>query len=85
MAEKKEIYVRVLKPEGSLYEGYALAIRLPGVKGSFSVLPRHAPIISQMEKGKVIITKSPSGEKEEFEINGGFVQVLNNEVIALVE
>ncbi len=85
MADRKQIYVRLLKPEGPLYEGYAFTIRLPGVLGSFSVLPRHAPLISQMEKGKVIVTKAPNGEKQTFEINGGFVQVLNDEVIALVE
>ena len=49
---------------------------LPGVLGSFTVLDRHAPIISALEAGKVVC-KTANGIKE-FVSNGGFVGVEDN-------
>ncbi len=83
--ERKQVYLRLLTPDGPLYEGYVFSVRLPGVLGSFTVLYRHAPLIAQMEPGTVHLRKAPSGEEATFDIAGGFVQVLKNEVIALVD
>ena len=44
----------------------------------------HAPIISSLEKGKVVYDL-PSGEKKELSIIGGFVEVQKNVVSVCVE
>lgn len=39
--------VTIVSPEKILYEGDAESIKLPGTKGRFEVLNRHAPIIQR--------------------------------------
>ena len=75
--------VEVLTPEKKLFEGEATSISLPGSAGLFQILNNHAPIISSLGKGKVKV--EGSGVSETIEINGGFVECLNNRVIVLVE
>ena len=41
--------VRILTPEGTLFEGAAEAVFLPGMKGAFEVLPGHAPLSPPQE------------------------------------
>lgn len=75
--------VRILTPEGTLFEGDVDSLTLPGSLGSFTVLDRHAPIISALERGKVIC-KSANG-MDEFNVNTGFASVDNNTVSVCIE
>ena len=52
--------------------------------GSFEVLKDHAPIISTLEDGKVIIRKDNSSD-ETIYIKGGVIEVLNNSIMVLAE
>lgn len=74
--------VIIVSPERNLYKGEADSVRLPGAKGRFEVLKGHAPIISSLTAGEVVV-----GSKEEhrFAIKSGFVEVKNNEVSICVE
>ena len=49
----KALTLRILTPEGTVFEGPVEAVWLPGSMSSFEVLPGHAPIISALEKGEV--------------------------------
>jgi F-type H+-transporting ATPase subunit epsilon len=73
--------VEVITPDSVLYSGEALSVKLPGSKGSFEALANHAPIVSSLTKGKVVI-KTDEGNQT-FEIEGGIVEILNNKVIVL--
>jgi F-type H+-transporting ATPase subunit epsilon len=75
--------LEILTPEKKLFSGEASLVQLPGVDGQFEILNRHAPIISALTKGKVKV-KANDGVKY-FEINGGFVECLNNKVIVCAE
>lgn len=75
--------LEILTPEKKLFSGEATLVQLPGVDGQFEILNRHAPIIAALGKGKVKVN-SQSGTKF-FEINGGFVECLNNKVIVCAE
>jgi F-type H+-transporting ATPase subunit epsilon len=75
--------LEIITPDKTLFKGEVEAATFPGSKGAFQVLRNHAALISSLEKGKVIIkTKS---EKQEIMINGGMVEVLNNNIIVLAE
>jgi F-type H+-transporting ATPase subunit epsilon len=52
--------------------------------GQFEILVNHAPIISSLDKGKVVYTL-PGGEKKSLDICGGFVEVQKNVVSLCVE
>lgn len=75
--------IQVLTPKGKVFEGTATAVQVPGSAGLFEVLENHAPIVSSLEAGKVRITLS-DGTRKEMAIQGGFVEVLRNEVALLV-
>ena len=75
--------LEILTPDKKVYEGDVTAVTVPGVLGSFQILRDHAPIISTLEDGPVII-KSKTGE-ETFVIRGGVVEALKNKIIVLAE
>ena len=75
--------VEVLTPDKKVFEGTASGIKMPGIDGSFEVLKGHAPLISALGKGQMRI--ATEGGAKLFSINSGFVEVLNNHVIVLVE
>ncbi|MFN6037665.1 MAG: ATP synthase F1 subunit epsilon [Bacteroidota bacterium] len=76
--------LEIIKPDKKLFEGEAKSIVVPDANGRLGILNRHAPLISSLKKGKVKVTDN-SGKVHFFEINGGVVEVLNNNVIILAE
>ena len=78
----KTLTIRILTPEGTLYEGAANAVFLPGSVSPFEVLPGHAPIISALSAGDIRLV---DGKEQRFAIRGGVVKVRNNEIVACVE
>ena len=48
-------HVTVLNPKQVLYEGDAESVFLPGDEGEFELLSYHAPIVSLLKEGNVII------------------------------
>jgi F-type H+-transporting ATPase subunit epsilon len=78
------VKLEVLTPDKSLYSGNIKIIKVPGSDGSFEVLNNHAPLISTLEKGTIIIT-SMDGKTSKIEIAGGVIEVKKNEVIVLAD
>lgn len=74
--------VVVLSPEKELYRGEASSVKVPGTDGQFVILNNHAPIVSSLAAGEVTI--KTAGQVLTYTINGGFVEVINNEVSLLV-
>jgi F-type H+-transporting ATPase subunit epsilon len=78
------MYLEIITPEKMLYTGEIRIIKLPGELGSFEILENHASLISTLTQGTIRV-KDTSGIISFFDINGGLVEVLNNEVKVLVE
>jgi F-type H+-transporting ATPase subunit epsilon len=76
--------LEIITPEKKLFDGEVVSIKLPGSDGSFGILNNHAPIIASLKKGTLKITTS-NNSIQQFDINGGVVEVLNNKVIVLAE
>jgi len=75
--------LEIVSPEKLIYSGNAESVTLPGLSGSFTILDRHAPIISALDKG--VVKYSAGGKEEEMTINGGFVEAKNNNVCVCIE
>ena len=73
----------ILSPEREIFSGTVKSVKVPGSLGSFEMLENHAPIVSSLGAGEVRIIKS-NGEKMNLQVEGGFVEMLNNEVSLLV-
>lgn len=76
--------VSVLSASKSLFQGTATSVAFPGAQSAFTVLENHAPIISLLTKGIIVITNE-KGEETHIDIAGGFVEIHANEVTACVE
>ncbi len=59
-----------------------VSIIVPGQAGYFGVLANHAPMLAALGKGKLTIKPTPHEEKT-FEIDGGFLEVRDNQAILL--
>jgi F-type H+-transporting ATPase subunit epsilon len=77
--------LEILTPEKKIYSGDVYGVQLPGVTGLFEILDRHAPLVSALKTGRVKVLKDKQTSLTSFDIQGGFVEVLNNQVTVLAE
>lgn len=83
MNNKDNIKLVILTPQDTLFEGFVEKVDLPGVKGRFTVLKNHAPVISSLAEGYVAYVSE--GEPARERIVRGFVRVNDNEVVVCAE
>jgi F-type H+-transporting ATPase subunit epsilon len=76
--------IEIITPDHKVFEGDIRSVRVPGKKGSFQVLNDHAPVVSTLEKGPVILVDQ-AGNETRFEIDGGVIEVKANKIILLAE
>ena len=76
--------LEILTPERKLFSGEVYGVQMPGISGLFEVLDRHAPLVSALQPGRVKVLRDKQ-HTVNYEIQGGFVEVLNNRVTVLVE
>lgn len=75
-----DLFVAV--PDKVIFAGKARMVIAPGSMGSFEVLMNHAPMVSLLAEGKLVIM---DGDKKRWgwKLTGGFFQVNNNQVTVL--
>lgn len=76
--------LEILTPDKKVFEGEVTAVTVPGTLGSFQILKDHAPIISTLEDGEVII-KAGKTDEQRFFIKGGVVEAIHNKIVVLAE
>jgi len=77
------MHVVVVTPERTLYDGRASAVVAPAYDGLVGILPRHAPFLSLLGTGPLVV-RSAEGDQH-FAVAGGFVQVVDNVVRLVAE
>jgi len=77
------MHLEIITPDKTVFEGEVDIATFPGSKGSFQVLKNHAALISSLDKGKVIY--KIKDKEQVIVINGGVVEVLNNNIVLLAE
>ena len=76
--------IEIITPDRKVFEGDIKSVRVPGKKGSFQVLKDHAPIISTLDNGPVIIVDQ-AGNELKYKISGGVIEVKMNKIFLLTE
>ena len=76
------LHVSVVSAEGSIFEGEAKFVALPGESGELGILPRHTPLITRIRPGAVRIETADGGEEFVF-VAGGILEVQPNTVTVL--
>lgn len=82
--ERRRLAVRLLTPEGPVFDDVAYMVIAPSVQGEVGILPRHAAFIAQLRVGDVRLTLLDDTVKV-FATTGGYVSVEEDRVLILVE
>lgn len=75
--------LKIVSPEKIEFEGSVTSVTVPGSSGEFQILENHAPLISLLERGKVVYQTTTG--KYELMIESGFVEIKKNKVSLCVE
>jgi len=75
---------QILTPDGTLFDGEVTGVQVPGSNGDFLMLFNHAPIVSTLGIGPVILKINDETEIQ-FAITGGFVEMNENSMTLLAE
>ena len=82
LINKKTMQLEIITAESQLYSGEVTSVKLPGMDGEFEILNNHAPVISTLDKGIIRVIDN-NNKTENFEVNGGVIEMQNNKLIIL--
>jgi F-type H+-transporting ATPase subunit epsilon len=82
--DRKRLGVRVLSPDGAVWEGDATMVVAPSVLGEVGILPRHAPLIAFLRIGETRI-KTLEETEVVLATTEGYLSVEEDQVLVLVE
>lgn len=82
-AAEGPINVSVISPERVIFEGQADQVVAPAWDGKVGILRNHAPLMLLLGTGELRITQGHN--EQTFQVNGGFLQVVDNVVTVLSE
>lgn len=74
----------IVSAEQEIYHGEATLVVATGELGELGIAPKHAPLITRLKPGKVVVT-TPSGEYLDFAISGGILEVQPQVVTVLAD
>ena len=77
------MHLEIITPDQKVFEGEVESATFPGSDGSFQILNNHAPLISSLAKGDLIYVNNEGTHN--LVVDGGVVEVLNNNIIVLAE
>lgn len=74
----------IVSAEAEIFHGEATMIVATGEIGELGIAPRHAPLITRLKPGKVVVTQA-NGEVLDFAISGGLLEVQPQVVTILAD
>jgi F-type H+-transporting ATPase subunit epsilon len=77
------LILEIVTPERLAFSGEVDSVNCPGIEGELGILPHHAPLVSTLGIGELVIRRG--GEEEFFAIAGGFLQVRPDKVVVMAE
>jgi F-type H+-transporting ATPase subunit epsilon len=70
--------LEIVTPKGTVYSDNVEMVTLPGVEGQLGILPLHAPLMTQLVPGELIVRKS--GHDDFLAVGEGLVEVTGDYV-----
>ena len=78
------LHVELVTQERKIFEEIAAdMVILPGTEGEMGILPHHAPLLTTLGFGEMVVRKG--GAEERFAIYGGVVDVRPDKVVVLAD
>ena len=89
------MFLEIVSPEKTLFTGDVTSVHVPGTEGSFQILNNHAPIVSTLKKGSIILKGNFDSKSENLDIHNnseasldiqsGVIEMKKNKLIILVD
>lgn len=79
------LHFELVTPERLVRSEDVYMVTVPGTEGDFGVLEGHAPVMSTIRDGALVVLKSEGGTPETIAVRGGFAEVGANGLTVLAE
>lgn len=76
------MHVDIVSAEVEIFSGTITELYAPAEMGEVGIMPRHAPLLTQMKPGEVRVVDQ-HGEEQSFFVNGGILEVQPHVVTVL--
>lgn len=73
----------IVTAERVVYSDDVDIVVAPGIEGQLGILPNHAPLLTMLQPGEVMVRKE--GEETAIFVSGGFLEVMQNRVTVLAD
>ena len=73
--------LEIITAERQVFADDVDGVVAPGIDGQLGILPRHAPLMTALQPGEIMIRQD--GEPSYLAVTGGFMEVLGNKVTIL--
>lgn len=77
------IRIDVVTAERLVFSDDADIVMVPGVEGEMGILPHHAPIMTMLKPGEVLVRKGT--EEHSLAVSGGFLEVKPDHITILAD
>ena len=82
---EKTFNITIVSPAKTIFRGEAVSLVAPGEDGYLGILPDHAPLITNLVAGKIVL-KETGNRYLRFNSRGkGFLHVIGNSVSLILE
>ena len=78
------LHFELVSPARLLFSGDVASVQIPGSEGEMTILPMHAPVLSTLKPGVVVVSKD-NGAPEKIFVRGGFAEVNASGLTVLAE
>lgn len=75
--------LQIITAEREVFSGEVDALVAPGVAGELGILPSHAPLMTVLQPGELMVRSA--GEESYLALSGGYMEVLGNRVMILAD
>jgi len=81
---ERQLAVKVLTPEGAVFEGNVRMVIAPSVEGEIGILPRHMPVVALLRPGETRL-RITDGDDVVLATTTGYMSVEFDTVVILVQ
>ncbi|QOW21738.1 MULTISPECIES: F0F1 ATP synthase subunit epsilon [Lysobacteraceae] len=74
----------IVSAEEEIFRGDATMLVATGEMGELGIAPKHAPLITRLKPGKIVVTL-PNGDQLDFAVTGGILEVQPQVVTILAD
>ena len=78
------LHFELVSPAKLLFSGDVVSVTLPGTEGDMGIFVGHAPVLSTLRPGVVVVTKD-GGATDKIFVRGGFAEVNPRGLTVLAE